>query len=123
MTNELLQKIKSIKLCLMAHPDNEEHSEFADRISDLEEIEKELSQKLEIVKRVRPILGISCPICDSVFSVQALHTQFFNGNDHEENARIVKSLMEYAMQGLNIKIYEGADYNFHYCEHVKSRCK
>lgn len=43
MSKELLKKIKSIKLCLMAHPDNEEHSEFADRISDLEEIETELS--------------------------------------------------------------------------------
>ncbi|EMY3554928.1 hypothetical protein [Flavobacterium psychrophilum] len=40
----LLEKIKSVKLCLMAHPDNEEHSEFADRISDLEEIENELSK-------------------------------------------------------------------------------
>lgn len=28
----------------MAHPDNEEHSEFADRISDLEEIEEMLSK-------------------------------------------------------------------------------
>lgn len=44
MSKELLQKIKSIKLCLMAHPDNEENSEFADRISDLEEIENELSK-------------------------------------------------------------------------------
>ena len=40
----LLEKIKSVKLCLMAHPDNEVDSEFADRISDLEEIEKELSK-------------------------------------------------------------------------------
>ena len=40
----ILNKIKSVKLCLMAHPDNEIDSEFADRISDLEEIEKELSQ-------------------------------------------------------------------------------
>jgi len=44
MSKELVQKIKSIKLCLMAHPDNELHSEFADRISDLEEIETELSK-------------------------------------------------------------------------------
>jgi hypothetical protein len=39
---EVLKKIKSTKLCLMAHPDNEVHSEFADRITDLEEIEIEL---------------------------------------------------------------------------------
>ena len=42
--NNILNKIKSVKLCLIAHPDNEIDSEFADRISDLEEIEKELSQ-------------------------------------------------------------------------------
>ena len=41
-TKELLQKIKSVKLCLMAHPDNSLNSEFADRISDLEEIESSL---------------------------------------------------------------------------------
>jgi hypothetical protein len=35
----MLQKIRSVKLCLMAHPDNEPNSEFEDRISDLEEIE------------------------------------------------------------------------------------
>lgn len=123
MSKELLKKIKSIKLCLIAHPDNEQDSEFADRISDLEEIENELSPNVEIVKREHPILGISCPICDSVFSVQALHTQFFNENDHEENARIVKELMEYTMQGLNVKIYEGKDYNFNYCDHVKAHIR
>jgi len=31
----------------MAHPDNEEHSEFADRISDLEKINCELSELKE----------------------------------------------------------------------------
>jgi len=41
---EVLKKIKSIKLCLMAHPNNEVDSEFADRISDLEEIQIELSK-------------------------------------------------------------------------------
>jgi len=40
----ILEKIKSLKLCLMAHPDYEYGSEFADRISDLEEIEDELSK-------------------------------------------------------------------------------
>jgi hypothetical protein len=37
----ILEKIKSIKLCLMAHPDYEYGSEFEYRISDLEEIENE----------------------------------------------------------------------------------
>lgn len=33
-----LQKLKSIRLCLSAHPDNEAGSEFEDRISDLDEM-------------------------------------------------------------------------------------
>lgn len=46
MTNiEMLQKIRSVLLCLIAHPDNEENSEFQDRISDLEEIEEFLINK------------------------------------------------------------------------------
>jgi len=40
---DFLKKIKSVKLCLMAHPDNQVNSEFADRISDLEEIENKLA--------------------------------------------------------------------------------
>ncbi len=40
----ILSKIKSVKLCMMAHPDNEQDSEFEDRISDLEEIENMLSK-------------------------------------------------------------------------------
>lgn len=38
----LLQKIRSVKYCLMAHPHNEPDSEFADRIDDLQEIEDSL---------------------------------------------------------------------------------
>lgn len=33
-----LQKLKSLRLCLSAHPDNEAGSEFEDRIDDLDEI-------------------------------------------------------------------------------------
>ena len=40
----ILSKIRSVKLCMMAHPDNEQDSEFEDRISDLEEIENVLSK-------------------------------------------------------------------------------
>jgi hypothetical protein len=47
---ELLKKIKSVKLCLMAHPDNQEHSEFADRIADLKEIENELQMIISLLK-------------------------------------------------------------------------
>ena len=49
---ELLNKIKSVKLCLMAHPDNEKDSEFEDRISDLEDIEKALSKYDEMLKKL-----------------------------------------------------------------------
>jgi hypothetical protein len=40
--NEILQKLRSIELCLTAHPDNEPDSEFADRISDLQELQSEI---------------------------------------------------------------------------------
>lgn len=39
---EILNKIRSIKLLLMTHPDNTKDSEFADKILDLEHIEEEL---------------------------------------------------------------------------------
>ncbi len=39
----MIQIVRSVKGTLMAHPDNEENSEFADRISSLEELEEELS--------------------------------------------------------------------------------
>lgn len=34
----IFRKLRSVLLCLTAHPDNEPHSEFADRIEDLEKI-------------------------------------------------------------------------------------
>lgn len=39
----MIQIVRSVKWTLMAHPDNEENSEFADRISSLEELEQALS--------------------------------------------------------------------------------
>jgi isopropylmalate/homocitrate/citramalate synthase len=78
---------------------------------------------VQIKKRERPILGFSCPICNKVFAASALHIDYFNENDHEENARIVKELIEYAAQGLNVAIYQGKDYDFDYCEHVRTRNK
>ena len=41
-TKEIIRKLQSVRLCLMAHPDNEKGSEFEDRINDLEEIERKL---------------------------------------------------------------------------------
>jgi len=43
--NEILKRVKSTVLCLMAHPDNEPNSEFADRIDDLIDIRDELSER------------------------------------------------------------------------------
>ncbi len=42
---EIQRKLRSAILCLQAHPDNEPHSEFADRIEDLEEILKWVREK------------------------------------------------------------------------------
>lgn len=42
---QILTKLKSLWLCMSAHPDNEPDSEFADRISDLEEIIELLQSK------------------------------------------------------------------------------
>lgn len=41
---QILQKLRSIRLCLMAHPHNEPDSEFADRIDDLNEIIEKLEK-------------------------------------------------------------------------------
>ena len=54
---ELLDKIKSVKLCLMAHPDNEKDSEFEDRISDLEDIEKALSKYDEMLDMLQSFVN------------------------------------------------------------------
>lgn len=56
---EKLQKLNSLLLCLSAHPENEPDSEFADRISDLEELiehEKNLTTKYvwKNVEREKP---------------------------------------------------------------------
>lgn len=45
-------KLRSILRCLEVHPDNEPHSEFADRISDLKEIINEISQEIEKKKMI-----------------------------------------------------------------------
>jgi hypothetical protein len=39
---EVMKKLKSVELYLLAHPDNEEDSECADRISDLQDVQKEI---------------------------------------------------------------------------------
>lgn len=59
-TTEILKKIQSVRLCMMAHPDNTEGSEFEDRISDLKSIREALEQS--------PIDSVS-----SNFAVQKAH--------------------------------------------------
>lgn len=44
----LIDKLISVKQCLMAHPDNEENSEFEDRISDLQDIEDSLKTFVDL---------------------------------------------------------------------------
>ena len=44
---EIVSKLRSIKLYLTAHPDNEPNSEFADRIDSLREIIDELIAKIQ----------------------------------------------------------------------------
>ena len=39
---EMVKKVNSVILCLMAHPNNEPDSEFADRIDDLIEVKESL---------------------------------------------------------------------------------
>lgn len=43
-TEEIIEKLIRIKMCIMVHPDNTEDSEFEDRIIDLEDIENALKQ-------------------------------------------------------------------------------
>lgn len=76
----------------------------------------------EIIIREHPILGISCPVCGCVFAVRALDPKYFNENEHEDNARQVKELVDYAREGMNIAFYYNKDgYKFKYCDHVKNR--
>lgn len=55
--NTIKQKLRSIELCLSAHPDNEEHSEFSDRISDIEIIQKEIDDLIEWKQSAMKILN------------------------------------------------------------------
>ncbi len=60
------QKLRSIELCLSAHPDNEEHSEFADRISDLQELPKDIEFEVEKNRIEGILLGLK--ICKEMWA-------------------------------------------------------
>ena len=83
---ELLNKIKSVKLCLMAHPDNEKDSEFEDRISDLEDIEKALSKYDEMLEMLNKIVLIT----------ESFQGTFENFTEHYNNE--IKKLIKEATE-------------------------
>ena len=60
------QKLRAIELCLSAHPDNEEHSEFADRISDLQELPKDIEFEVEKNRIEGILLGLK--ICKEMWA-------------------------------------------------------
>ena len=74
---EIIRKLKSVELCLTAHPDFETGSEFEDRVLDLQEIQQVLKIPVVIVpegtvcdncEEVRPFyLGTTCNKCNQPF--------------------------------------------------------
>jgi hypothetical protein len=79
---DIKSKLNSVLLCLMAHPENEPHSEFADRISDIQEILEELSTPELCLEcggtgRSYPTLqnpdGTECTTCELKETVKETH--------------------------------------------------
>lgn len=62
--NEIVSKLKSVQLCLMAHPDNEPYSEFEDRIDDLEEIIKVIAESTPETNRLKDRCQFCAKFCD-----------------------------------------------------------
>ncbi|MBW7838598.1 MAG: hypothetical protein H3C36_02935 [Chitinophagaceae bacterium] len=77
--NELLSKLRSIQLCLMAHPDNEPDSEFADRISDLEDLPKEIENALE-KQRIEGVLN-GLKICKEMWAQGTISHEEISENE------------------------------------------
>jgi len=86
---QILSKLRSIELCLSAHPDNEEHSEFSDRISDLQTLQKEVNDLVEWKKSAMNIfsqidlqaigkelnIGLGQSVSENLLSKIQLHTE------------------------------------------------
>lgn len=86
---QILAKLRSVELCLSAHPDNEEHSEFADRISDLQELQKEVEDLIEWKKSAMNIfsqidlqaigkelnIGLGQSVSENLLNKIQLHTE------------------------------------------------
>lgn len=64
--NTIKRKLRSIQLCLSAHPDNEPSSELADRISDIKEIQQELDKENEKSRIEGILLGLN--ICKEMWA-------------------------------------------------------
>jgi len=86
---QILSKLRSVELCLSAHPDNDKHSEFEDRISDLQELQKEVSNLIEWKKSAMNIfseidlqaigkelnIGLGQSVSENLLSKIQLHTE------------------------------------------------
>ena len=86
---QILSKLRSVKLFLSSHPDNEENSEFSDRISDIQELQKEVSNLIEWKKSAMNIfseidlqaigkelnIGLGQSVSENLLSKIQLHTE------------------------------------------------
>ncbi len=75
----ILSKLRSVELCLSAHPDNEEHSEFADRISDLEVLPKEIEIALEKQRIEGVLLGLK--LCKEMWAQGTISHEEISENE------------------------------------------
>lgn len=79
---ETIKKLKSLKLYLSAHPDNEENSECADRLSDIQELLENETQlqkdKEEILKSLSDSLKVIEWYMDNSNPESDNQTGFFN---------------------------------------------
>ena len=95
---QMLKYIRSIILFLMAHPDNEQDSEMADRISDLKRIEFELRHDLLKKSNVEWELFLDYSYYD-MFCVKPKEDKLFNSPrrfyfNKKEDAERFKQLIE-----------------------------
>lgn len=84
---DILSKLKSVELCLSAHPDNEPNSEFADRITDLIEISKQIKLKIMTKKQIKKLANdlmkykdefVSSYTTNDFFETQVTHKEIIN---------------------------------------------
>lgn len=89
-----LQKLNSIRICLMAHPDNEPNSEFADRISDLDEVIsviKSISNPLEVAHTEGVLQGLR--ICKELWAQGTISHETIRENEiyYSEELELLKN--------------------------------